>query len=64
MATSLAAAQDSIGSEQVPGPAKDDLHMFRTAWDFTIDALEELATSDLDHEFFGWRIWSMCAGYM
>jgi hypothetical protein len=53
MATSLAAAQDSIGSEQVPGPAKDDLHMFRTAWDSTIDALEELATSDLDHEFFG-----------
>lgn len=29
MATSLAAAQDSIGSTQVPGPAKDDPHIIK-----------------------------------
>lgn len=65
MATSLAAAQDSIGSAQVSGPAKDDMHMFKHLWDATIDVLEEvLATGDLDHESFGWGIWGMCAGYM
>ena len=65
MATSLAAAQDCIGSAQVPGPAKEDLHIFKHLWDTTIDVLEEvLATGDLDHESFGWGIWGLCAGYM
>lgn len=65
MAISLAAAQDCIGSAQVPGPAKEDLHIFKHLWDTTIDILEGvLATGDLDHESFGWGIWGLCAGYM
>jgi hypothetical protein len=65
MASSLAAAQDCIGSAQVTGPAREDLHIFKHLWDTTIDVLEEvLATGDLDHESFGWGIWGMCAGYI
>ena len=65
MATSLAAAQDSIGSAQLSGPAKEDLHIFKHLWDTTVDVLEEvLATGDLDHESFGWGILGLCAGYM
>ncbi|KAJ4989718.1 hypothetical protein SVAN01_04748 [Stagonosporopsis vannaccii] len=65
MATSLAAAQDCIGSAQVPGPAKEDLHVFKHLWDTTVELLEGvLATGDLDHESFGWGIWGLCAGYL
>lgn len=65
IATSLAAAQDSLGSAQVPGPAKQDLHIFKHLWDTTVDLLEEvLATGDLDHESFGWGIFGLCAGYI
>ncbi|KAH6633240.1 hypothetical protein C7974DRAFT_168025 [Boeremia exigua] len=65
MATSLAAAQDCIGSAQLPGPAKEDLHVFKHLWDTTVELLEEvLATGDLDHESFGWGIWALCAGYV
>lgn len=65
MAISLAAAQDSIGSAQETGPAKDDLRVFKHLWDATVDVLEEvLSTGDLDHESFGWGIWGLCAGYM
>ncbi|KAF2621643.1 hypothetical protein BU25DRAFT_416018 [Macroventuria anomochaeta] len=65
LATSLAAAQDCIGSAQVPGPAKEDLYLFKHLWDTTIDVFEEvLATGDLDHESFGWGIWGLCGGYM
>ncbi|KAJ8115519.1 hypothetical protein OPT61_g2842 [Boeremia exigua] len=65
MARSLAAAQDCIGSVQVPGPAKEDLHIFKHLWDTTVELLEDiLATGDLDHESFGWGIWGLCAGYM
>jgi hypothetical protein len=64
MATPLIAAQDSISSARVPGPAKEELHIVKYIWDTTIDALEEvLATGDLDHESFGWRIWGLCAGH-
>lgn len=65
MATSLAAAQDCIGSAQISGPAKEDLHIFKHLWDTTIELLEGvLATGDLDHESFGWGIWGLCAGYL
>lgn len=65
MATSLAAAQDCVGSAQIPGPAKEDLHTFKHLWDTTVELLEmALATGDLDHESFGWGIWALCAGYM
>ncbi|KAJ4324296.1 hypothetical protein N0V94_001354 [Neodidymelliopsis sp. IMI 364377] len=65
LAASLAAAQDCIGSAQIPGPAKEDLHIFKHLWDTTVVLLEEiLATGDLDHESFGWGIYGLCAGYM
>lgn len=65
LATSLAAAQDCIGSAQIHGPAKEDLHIFKHLWDATVLLLEEvLATGDLDHESFGWGIFGLCGGYM
>ncbi len=65
MAASLAAAQDCVGSAQVPGPAKEDLHIFKHLWETTVELLEGvLVTGDLDHESFGWGIWGLCAGYM
>lgn len=65
VATSLAAAQDCIGSAQIPGPAKEDLHVFKHLWETTVELLEViLATGDLDHESFGWGIWGLCAGYV
>jgi hypothetical protein len=65
LAVSLAAAQDCIGNAQIPGPAKEDLHIFKHLWDTTLVLLEEiLATGDLDHESFGWGIYGLCAGYM
>ena len=65
IATSIAAAQDSVGSAQLPGLAKEDLHVFKYLWDTTVDVLEEvLATGDLDHESFGWGVLGLCAGYM
>lgn len=65
LATSLAAAQDCIGNAQLPGHAKEDLHVFKHLWDTTVVLLEEvLTTGNLDHESFGWGIFGLCAGYM
>ncbi|KAF2025882.1 hypothetical protein EK21DRAFT_103589 [Setomelanomma holmii] len=52
-ALSLAAAQDSIGTAQLNGPAKEDLAIFECLWSTTVDLLESMiSTGDLDHETF------------
>jgi hypothetical protein len=64
-ALSLAAAQDSAGSAQIDGPAKEDLAVFRYLWDTTVEVLEStIGTGDLDHETFGWGIFGLGAGYI
>jgi hypothetical protein len=65
LATSLAAAQDSIGSAQLNSPAKDDLMIFKHLWDATTALLEDiLEAGNLDHESFGWGVYGLAAGYI
>lgn len=65
LATSLAAAQDSIHTPQPAGPAREDLQIFKLLWDAAVDVLEKmLEEADLDHESFGWGVFGLSSGYI
>lgn len=64
LATSLAAAQDSIHTDQPAGPAQEDLQAFTLLWHATISVLDKLLDmTRLDQESFGWGVFGLSAGY-
>ncbi|KAF2643612.1 hypothetical protein P280DRAFT_379435, partial [Massarina eburnea CBS 473.64] len=64
LATSFAAAQDSVKSAQPDSPSKQDLQAFSLLWTATREVMEKItADGSLSQEVFGWGIIGLSAGY-